>query len=116
MVKFYFTKHFSKFPILRKFPIKKMSKSIFYEEFRTKKKQSQKSTNVSALNVVSYSVCLEVNTKRFLRTFGNHSYLHMFPQCFVKNYKDLRSFRKNYTKLRKMPHIYEQFSTECSEI
>ena len=49
MVKFYFTKHFSKFPILLKFPNKKMPKSTFYEEFRTKKKQSQKSTNVSAL-------------------------------------------------------------------
>ena len=103
MVKFYFTKHFSKFPILRKFPIKKMSKSTFYEEFRTKKKQSQKSTNVSALNVVSYSVCLEVNTKRFLRTFGNH---------FVSTHVSA-VFRKKTTKIYAVSEKITQNYERC---
>ena len=101
MVKFYFTKHFTKFPILRKFPIKKMSKSTFYEEFRTKKKQSQKSTNVSALNVVSYSVCLEVNTKRFLRTFGNHFISTHVSAVFRKKLQRFTQFPKKLHKTTK---------------
>ena len=101
MVKFYFTKHFSKFPILHKFPIKKMSKSTFFEEFRTKKKQSQKSTNVSALNVVSYSVCLEENTNRFLRTFGNHFVSTHVSAVFRKKLQRFTQFPKKIHKTTK---------------
>ena len=104
MVQFYFTKHFSKFPILRKFPNKKMSKSTFYEQFRTKKNMV-KNLRTSPL---SYSVCLEVNTIMFLRTFGNLFVSTNVSAVFRRKLQRFTQFPKKITQ------NYERFFRSLS--
>ena len=104
MVKSYFTKHFSKFPNLRKSPHKKISKSAFYEVFRSQKTPSPQFTNHSTLSAETYSVCLETNTNNFLRTYGNLFVLTHITTAFHRKLRKITKFplkiTQNYERIR----------------
>ena len=96
--------------------------SLFYASFRTRKclslhftkNSERKRSKVKNLRMspLSYSVCLEVNTKRFLRTFGKQFIsMHVsavvrrklqrftqFPKKITQNYERYRIYTNSLAR------------------
>ena len=90
--------------------------SLFYASFRTRKclslhftkNSERKKSRVKNLRMspLSYSVCLEVNTKRFLRIFGNQFVSTHVSAVFRRKLQRFTQFPEKITQNYERCRIY----------
>ena len=90
--------------------------SLFYASFRKgkclslhfTKNSERKKSRVKNLrtSLLSYSVCLEVNTKRFLRAFGNQFVFTHVSAAFRRKLQRFTQFPKKITQNYERCRIY----------